>query len=164
MFGYRRESIWLSIKLSLNQNKLSSGRLPVGLNDVRKSVSNKLRLLYVTVQPDTKPVFSHTLDLLRAGLGSRLIYALGSSPAFGPITQTHIHDYRVDTTKMSGYGHFGAPIGGVEIKLAGIDDEGSVHGKVGAVEVSGPIVTGKGWVNTGIRAKWRPDGCLEVEF
>jgi hypothetical protein len=164
VFGYRRESIWLSIKLSLNQNKLSSGRLPVGLNDVRKSVSNKLRLLYVTVQSDTKPVFSHTLDLLRAGLGSRLIYALGSSPAFGPITQTHIHDYRVDTTKMSGYGHFGAPIGGVEIKLSGIDDEGSVHGKVGAVEVSGPIVTGKGWVNTGIRAKWRPDGCLEVEF
>ena len=164
MFGYRRESLWLSIKLSLNQNKLSTGRLPVGLNDVRKSVSNQLRLLYVAVQPDTKPVLSHSLDLLRAGLGSHLIYALGTSSAFGPIAQTHLHDYRVDTAEMSRYGHFGAPVGGVEMKLSGIDDEGSVHGKVGEVEVSGPVVTGKTWVNTGIEAKWRRDGCLEVQF
>ena len=164
VFGYRRESTWLSIKLSLNQNKLASGRLPVGLNDVRKSVSNKLRLLYVSVQPDTKPIFSHNLDLLRAGLGSHIIYALGSASAFGPIAQTHLHDYRVDTVEKSRHGHFGAPVGGVEIKLSGIDDEGSVHGKVGAVEVSGPVVAGKGWANTGIRAKWRPDGCLVVEF
>jgi hypothetical protein len=148
----------------LNQRKLGNGRLPVGLKEVRKSVSNKLRLLYVAVQPDTKPIYSYTLDLLRAGLGSHLIYALGSPWAFGPIAQTHLHDYRVDSTEMPGYGHFGAPTSGVEIKLSGISDEGSVHGQVGTVEVSGPIVVGKGWVTTGIRAKWRRDGCLEVEF
>ena len=89
---------------------------------------------------------------------------MGSGSAFGAIAQTHLHDYRVDTAEISGFGHFGAPLGGVEIKLTGIDDEGSVHGKVGSVEVNGPIVAGKGWVNTGIRAKWRRDGCLEVEF
>lgn len=164
IFGYRRESTLSSIKLSLNQNKLGNGRLPRGLKEVRKSISNKLRLLYITVQPDTKPVLSHNLDLLRAGLGSHLIYALGSPWAFGPIAQTHLHDYRVDSNEMSGYGHFGAPVSGVEIKLSGISDDGSVHGKVGVVEVSGPVVVGKGWVNTGIRAKWRQDGCLEVEF
>jgi len=164
IFGYRRESFISSIKLSLNQNKLSGGRLPGGLKEVRKSISNKLRLLYIPVHPDTAPLRSHNLDLLRAGLGSHLIYALGSPWAFGPIAQTHLHDYRVAKNETSEYGHFGAPTSGVEIKLSGISDEGSVHGKVGTVEVSGPAVVGEGWVNTGIKAKWRPDGCLEVEF
>jgi hypothetical protein len=164
IMGYRRESTLSSIKLSLNHSKLYSGRLPIGLKECRKELSNKLRLLYIPVQPDTKPVFSSNLDLLRAGLGSHIIYALGSPLAFGPIAQTHIHDYRVDTAEESGFGHFGAPIGGVEVKLTGIEEEGSVHGKSGTVQISGPVVVGKGWVDTGVRAKWRRDGCLEVEF
>ena len=164
IMGWRRESTLSSVKISLNQNKLSSGRLPTGLKEVRKTISNKLRLLYISVQHDTKPVHSHTLDFLRAGLGSHVVYALGSPLAFGPIAQTHVHDYRVDTGEMSGAGHFGAPIGAVEIKLTGISDEGSVHGKVGVVQVQGPVVSGQGWVDTGLRAKWRRDGCLEVEF
>jgi hypothetical protein len=159
--GFRRESTISSIKLSLNQSKLSSGRLPIGLKEVRKSISDKLRLLYIPVQPDTKPIFSRNLDILRAGLGSHVIYALGSPQAFGPIAQTHLHDYRVDA---SGFGHFGPPINSVEIKLSGILEEGSVHGKVGTVEVSGPVATREGWVNTGIKAKWRRDGCLEAEL
>lgn len=154
----------LSIKLSLNQNKLSGGRLPKGLHDVRKSISTKLRLLYIPVQPGTKRVPSHMLDLLRAGLGSHIIYALGSASAFGPIAQTHLHDYRVDSSEMPGSGHFGAPVGGVEIKLSGIQEQGSIHGKVGSVEIAGPIVVGEGWVDTGIQAKWRGDGCLDAEF
>jgi len=81
-----------------------------------------------------------------------------------PIAQTHIHDYRTDSSADSGYGHFGAPIGGVELKISGISDDGSVHGKVGSLEMSGPIVAAKGWVHTGVKAKWRRDGCLEVAF
>jgi hypothetical protein len=148
----------------MNASKLSGGRLPIGLKEVRKTISDKLRLLYISVQPDTKPVFSYSLDLLRSGLGSHIIYALGAPMAFGPIAQTHIHDYRTDGHKHSGYGHFGAPVGGVEVKLTGINDEGSVHGKDGIVQISGPIVVGKGWVNTGVKAIWRRDGCLEVIF
>ncbi len=160
--GWRRESTMSSIRITLNGNKLSSGRMPIGLKEVRKTISNKLRLLYITVQPETKPVFSYNLDMLRSGLGSHIIYALGSSQAFGTIAQTHIHDYRTDGAEHSGYGHFGAPVGGVEVKLSGIHDEGSVHGKEGIVQISGPIVVGQGWVNTGIKAMWRRDGCLEV--
>jgi hypothetical protein len=164
VLGWRRESTLSSIKLTLNQGKLTSGRLPVGLNVVRKSISTKLRLLYFTVQPHSRPVFSYHLDLLRAGLGSHIVYAFGSPMAFGPIAQTHIHDYRTDSSADSGYGHFGAPIGGVELKISGISDEGSVHGKVGSLEMTGPIVAAKGWVHTGVKAKWRRDGCLEVAF
>jgi hypothetical protein len=153
-----------SIKLTLNQGKLTGGRLPTGLKVVRKSISTKLRLLYFTVQPDSRPVFSYHLDLLRAGLGSHIIYALGAPSAFGPIAQTHIHDYRTDSSAETGYGHFGAPVGGVELKISGISDEGSVHGKLGQLEMTGPIVAGNGWVKTGAKAKWRRDGCLEVAF
>ena len=153
-----------SIKLSLNQGKLTSGRLPAGLNEVRKSISSKLRLLYITVQTDPEPAFSHKLELIRAGLGSHIAYALGAPSAFGPIAQTHLHDYRSDSATDSGHGHFGAPVGGVELKISGISDEGSVHGKIGALEMSGPIVAGAGWVQTGVKAKWRRDGCLEVAF
>lgn len=160
--GWRRESTISSIKLSLNQSKLSSGRLPIGLKEVRKSISDKLRLLYI--QPDAKPVLSTNLDLLRAGLGSHIIYTLSSPQAFGPIAQTHLHDYRVDSSELSSIGHFGPPVSGVEMKLSGIPEEGSVHGKVGVLEVSGPVVAGEGWASTGIKAKWRRDGCLEVEF
>lgn len=162
ILGWRRESVISSAKLSLNQNKLASGRLPAGLKEVRETFSNKLRLLYIPVQHDTKPVWSHQLDFLRAGLGSHVIYALGSPSAFGPIAQTHLHDYRTDTSEQSGTGHFGAPVGAVEIKLSGISDEGSVHGKTGVVHVNGPIVAGQGWVDAGFQAKWRRDGCLEV--
>ena len=162
IMGYRRESTMSSIRMTINASKLSNGRLPIGLKEVRSTISSKLRLLYVSVQPDTKPVFSYNLDMLRSGLGSHIIYALGSPFAFGPIAQTHLLDYRTDTSVHSGSGHFGAPIGGVEIKLTGIDDEGSVHGKDGIVQISGPIVVGKGWVNTGVKAMWRRDGCLEV--
>jgi hypothetical protein len=162
--GYRRESTMSSLKLTLNQNKLASGRLPIGLKEVRQNLSKSLRLLYISVQPDTQPVFSYNLDMLRAGLGSHIVYALGTPWAFGPIAQTHLHDYRNDSSTQSGYGHFGAPVGGVEVKLTGVSDEGSVHGKTGTVEISGPIVVGSGWVTTGVKAKWRRDGCLEVEF
>jgi hypothetical protein len=164
VLGLRRESMVSSVKLSLNQGKLTSGRLPNGIKGVRKSISNKLRLLYFTVHSETKPVFSHNLDLLRAGLGSHIVYALGSPFAFGAIAQTHLHDYRVDGQEESGYGHFGAPVGGVEVKVSRISDEGSVHGKAGMLEISGPIVAGNGWVETGVRAKWRRDGCLEVVY
>lgn len=164
IFGWRRESMMSSIKLSLNQNKLASGRLPNGLSEVRKSVSSQLRLLYISVHPETKPLASYTLDLLRGGLGSHLIYALGSPWAFGPIAQTHIHDYRLDANDQSGFGHFGAPVAGVELKLTGISDEGSVHGKIGTIEIRGPIVAAKDWKNTGVKAKWRRDGCLEVQY
>jgi hypothetical protein len=164
VLGFRRDSTISSIKLSLNESKLFGGRLPVGLNEVRKVISNKLRLLYVTVHPDERPVSSYSLLLLRAGLGSHIVYSLGSPRAFGPIAQTHIHDYRVDDGKGTGTGHFGAPLGGVEIKLSGLSEGGSIHGKIGNVEISGPIVAGKDWVKTESRAKWRKDGCLEVQF
>jgi hypothetical protein len=164
IFGWRRESIISSIKLSLNQRKLANGRLPTGLNEVRKSISSQLRLLYVSVHPETKPVASYTLDLLRAGLGSHLIYALGSPWAFGPIAQTHIHDYRLDSIDKSGHGHFGAPVVGVELKLTEISDEGSVHGKIGTIEMRGPIVAAEDWKSSGVKAKWRRDGCLEVQY
>jgi hypothetical protein len=164
VLGWRRGSTFSSIKLSLNLSKLSRGRLPVGLKEVRKTVSDKLRLLYITIQPDTKPVPSSHLELLRAGLGSHIICALGSPWAFGPIAQTHLHDYRTDSNEGHGLGHFGPPLGGVEIKLSGITEGGSVHGKVGTVEIRGPTVAGKDWVNTGVKAKWRRDGCLEVQF
>jgi hypothetical protein len=164
IFGWRRESTISSIKLSLNQNKLASGRLPTGLSEVRKSISSQLRLLYLTVHPETKPVGSYHLDLLRGALGSHVIYALGSPWAFGPIAQTHLHDYRLDSQEQTGFGHFGAPVAGVEIKLTGLSDEGSVHGKVGTIEMRGPIVAAKDWKSTGIKGKWRRDGCLEVEY
>lgn len=164
VMGWRRESTMLSIKLTLNQSKLSSGRLPKGLKQVRDAFSKKLRLLYISVNPEAKPVPSHVIDMLRAGLGNHIIYALGSPWAFGPVAQTHLHDYRVDAYEESGYGHFGAPVGGVEIKLTGLDEEGTVHGKSGNVQISGPIVVGKGWVDTGLRAKWRRDGCLEIQY
>jgi hypothetical protein len=164
VMGWRRESTTQSIKLTWYMNKLSNGRLPVGLQEVRQTISTNLRLMYISVQPETNGLNSYYLEMLRAGLGSHLIYALGTPMAFGPIAQTHLHDYRTDSPKDSGLGHFGAPTAGVEIKLTGISDEGSVHGKVGAVEVNGPIVVGKGWVPTGLKAKWRRDGCLEAEF
>jgi len=148
----------------MNENKLAGGRLPIGLKEVRKTLSNKLRLLYVSVQLESKAVFSYNLNMLRAGLGSHIVYSISTPMAFGPIAQTHLHDYRTDTSQDVGYGHFGAPVGGVEIKLTSISDEGSAHGKTGHVVVSGPIVVGKGWTETGIRAKWRRDGCLEVDF
>jgi len=153
-----------SIKLTLNQSKLASGRLPKGLKEVRDTLSSKLRLLYVSVRPETKPVPSYILEFLRAGLGCHLIYALGSPYAFGPVAQTHLHDYRVDDYEQSGYGHFGAPVAGVEIKLTGVDDEGTVHGKSGIVHIHGPIVAGNEWTETGLKAHWRRDGCLEVEY
>jgi hypothetical protein len=162
--GWRRESTIKSIQLTLNSNKLSNGRLPIGLKEVRSAISNNLRLLYISFQPDTQPVYSHALELLRASLGSHIIYALGSPWAFGPIAQTHLHDYRHDTTGMSGFGHFGAPVGGVEIKLTGVSDEGSIHGKAGTVEINGPVVVGTEWVSAGVKAKWRRDGCLEIQF
>ena len=164
VLGWRRGSTIQSIKLSLNESKLSHGRLPTGLTGVRKSLSKNLRLLYISVQPDTQPVFSHSLELLRAGLGSHIVYALGTPCAFGPIAQTHLHDYRGDSSDESGFGHFGAPVGGVEIKLTGLSDEGSVHGKIGVVEINGPVVVGEGWTATGLKAQWRRDGCLEVQF
>jgi hypothetical protein len=164
IMGWRRESTMSSIKITLNQRKLASGRLPKGLKHIRAQISNELRLIYISVQPDTRPVVSYNLDFLRAGLGSHVIYAIGSPWAFGPVAQTHIHDYRVDTGQLSGLGHFGAPVGAAEIKLTEVDDEGSVHGKVGTLQIAGPIVAKTGWVNTGLKAKWRKDGCLEVQF
>ena len=164
VLGWRRESTMSSIRVSLNQSRLASGRLPKGLKEVRETFSKNLRLLYICVQPDTKPIPSHIIEFLRAGLGSHVIYALGSPYAFGPVAQTHLHDYRVDAFDESGYGHFGAPVGGVEVKLTGVDDEGTVHGKSGIVQISGPIVVGRGWVDTGLKAHWRRDGCLEVEY
>ena len=164
IMGWRRESTISSLKLSMNHSKLYNGRLPVGLKEVRKTISNKLRVLYVSVQPDTKPIYSHTLDMLRAGLGSHVIYALSTPWAFGPVAQTHLHDYRVDSNEQSGLGHFGAPTAGVEIKLSGIEDEKSVHGQTGIVSIKGPIVVGEDWVDTELKAKWRKDGCLEIEY
>jgi hypothetical protein len=164
ILGFRRDSTISSIRLSLNESKLSSGRLPAGLNEVRKVISDKLRLLYIAVHPNERPISSHSLLLLRAGLGSHIIYSLGPGRAFGPIAQTHLQDYRTDSVKEASVGHFGAPLGGIEIKLSGIQEGGSVNGKVGNVEISGPIASGKDWVNTGLRAKWRKDGCIEVQF
>jgi hypothetical protein len=164
ILGFRRESTMSSIRLSLNQNKLSSGRLSNGDKNIKNTFSTNLRLMYVSVRPETKPVPSHILDFLRAGLGSHVIYALGSPYAFGPIAQTHIHDYRTDDYGESGFGHFGAPVGGVEIKLTGINDEGTVLGKSGQVNINGPIVAGTGWRATELKAHWRKDGCLDVEY
>jgi hypothetical protein len=164
IMGWRRESTISSVKLTLYHSRLANGRLPVGLKEVRKTLSNKLRLLYISVHHDAKPVWSHTLDLLRAGLGSHVIYALGSPWAFGPIAQTHLHDYRVDNHEQSGFGHFGAPTAGVEIKLSGIEDEKSVHGQIGALNIRGPIVIGEDWIDTELKAKWRKDGTLEIAY
>jgi hypothetical protein len=164
IFSWRRDSFWQSISLSLNQSRLTSGRLSSGLRPARKSLSMKLRLIYFTqTLPGSQPVASHILDLLRSGFGSHIIYSLSAPCAFGPIAQTHIHDYRVDAG--TGAAHFGAPTGGAEMKLSGLSDEGGVSlGKIGMLEVRGPVVVGRSqWVQVGVKGKWRPDGCLAIE-
>jgi hypothetical protein len=158
--AYRRESSMSIFRLRRNRSKLASGRLPKGLHSLRELVSENLRLVYISAEPGRKPIAGHDLDFLRAGLGARVIYALGSSSAFGPVAQTHLHDYRGTSCSA----HFGPPIGGVEIKLTDLDDSGPVGGKFGELQMNGPVVAGEGWVHTGLKGKWRNDGCLEVHY
>jgi hypothetical protein len=82
----------------------------------------KLRLILASEKVGTgSEILSNaTLRDLRIITRARICYALTAASVAGAVSQTNVYDYRSDDTPA--YGHFGAPLSCVEIKLVDKDD------------------------------------------
>lgn len=170
---------------------LEAGRMPVDnvltrINAPKKAAlgatPGKLRLLFLAEKAggSETPLSESMLSDLRVFSGARVIYALTSPKVAGAIAQTSMYDYRTGLGKSEEkYGHFGAPLSSVEVKLMDkgsrkTSDEGGAQGEVSfycliqrmhkgtndtQITVSGPAVSG-GEAQLGVAGTFREDCTL----
>lgn len=98
---------------------------------------DKLRLLFVSHRVDASDkdrLSSSQLTDLTIFTGARVVYALTGPRVAGALAQTHVFDYRMH----DGPGHFGAPLGSVEITLTGHPEDSGLERVVeGQVSIQG---------------------------
>lgn len=125
---------------------------------------SKLRLVYVGERAGGKGSGAAQLDTsalsdLRIFTGARVIHALTAARVAGAVSQTALHDYRVDGDAKA---HFGAPLSSVEVLLK---DSGSAKttddGAAGEIFARGPAVVG-GEASLGVVGKIRGDNTLAI--
>ncbi|KAH0606332.1 uncharacterized protein H6S33_003993 [Morchella sextelata] len=163
------------------------GSIPKGnfwtrVNDyARPSAGDPSRLrLILTAESagdlESKPLNSEDLSDLRVFFGCKVVYGLKYYLVAGPICQTHIYDYRVQTqipkpSRKKGVlkrcAHFGPVAPGCEVVTRDYQeysaaDEGGSRGEivVRGLTVSGAGSGGKGEVKLGVVGKWWPEGVL----
>lgn len=87
------------------------------LRPVIGTTPGRLRLIFTADRAGagTKALSSRVLSDLRVFLGARVVYALSGSGVAGAVTQTNMHDYRVQEDDT--YSHFGSPLVCTEILL-----------------------------------------------
>ncbi|KAF2841374.1 hypothetical protein M501DRAFT_1000561 [Patellaria atrata CBS 101060] len=132
-------------------------RAPIG------TTPGKLRLLFISEKAGTEtvPLSSTELSDLRIYTNARVVYALTAAKVAGAVTQTNLYDYRRESVKGGKHGHFGPPVGSVEVKLrdSGVHKTGEEGDPRGEIVVSGPAVAG-GEAGLGVIGTFRDDGCL----
>lgn len=138
----------------LQSQAFTNGRMPTDtlvarLNMPTKAsvgtTPGKLRLLFVSerVGASTPALSSADLSDIRIYTGARLIYALTAAKVAGAVTQSHLYDYRREEGPSSKHGHFGAPLGSVEVKLVDTSGAKNTDEKaLGYIVVKGPAVVG----------------------
>lgn len=139
-------------KFALNTQKsaLDSGYMPPAsllsrINTPARvnlgNVPSKLRLMYVfeRLHASTPPLGPEELSELRAFTGARVVYALAASKVAGPVTQTHLYDYRTMPQENRKHSHFGVPVSSLEVKTVDADQHKTVEGEAPRGEVSHTI-------------------------
>lgn len=121
----------------------------------------KLRLILTSdrLGAGSPPLTSTMLSDLRIFTRSRIVYALTTAKVAGAVAQTNVFDYRREDG--IGHGHFGVPLGSVEVKYLNSDEKvlGSPAPK-GSMVIAGPAVAG-GEVKLGtVQLQMREDGCI----
>ena len=153
------------VVLQFYNRNLSRGRLPPGLQSLKGVLGSRCRLLYLSssFQPKNRDILHRFATFLRSGYGIYVIQSLSTPGVLGPITQSHIQDYRASPTSI-GAVHPTCEIKLVDEPVAGlrVADEPRPRGRVW---VSGSTIADETsqteqWVRTGILAEWLDDGTL----